>query len=780
MGKNPHIKAGAKPPAGTLVVAGLFVLFAVLGGAGYWFIASSKKLPEYQRLKHEEKYNYEEPQSVAYRGYAGSESCKDCHQQAYTNWLGSHHALAERPLNEAQDKPAFVPTRSFQHGTQTSSVAQVQGRYEITTKGLGGEQKVFKAERVIGENPLRQYLVANGGGRLQVTEVASDPRTNDWFDVYGNEDRQPGEWGHWTGRGMTWNVMCANCHNTRLRKNFLPENDTYSTSMVEMGVGCEACHGPLADHVVWQKRFPLAPGQKRDPQHKDPTLKTQTKDQIRDTCATCHARRGELTGDFKPGDRFSDHHMLVIPDETDTFYPDGQVRDEDYEFTAFLGSRMHSSKVRCIDCHEPHLAKRRLQGNALCLTCHSAPIPPAPKVNPATHSHHKIGTAGDLCTDCHMPITSYMVRHQRHDHGFTIPDPLLTKQFNIPNACNRCHTKTNETVQWSIDYVDKWYGKKMDRPYRQRSTVLAQARNGDHNSVPGLIKLMQEEKIPMWRASAVLLSRHWINEPPVAAAIIGRAKDADPLVRSVAARSLEALLGQPGSKATNVLQSLLTDTSRVVRVEAAWALHATVDANSTAGKDLLRYLTHNVDQPSGLMQMGVYTMDRGNNADALAYFQKAVQWDEGSAPLRHALAICESVNGRMQEAVKQLEAACRLAPREATYRFQLGLAYNEANRLKDAAASMEEAVKLDPQYTQAWYNLGLARNAIGNPDGALEALSKAESLSPTSPQIPYARATILARQERLREAKAAANRALEIMPGYPDAMALLQQLSARP
>ena len=46
-----------------------------------------------------------------------------------------------------------------------------------------------------------------------------------------------GEWGHWTGRGMTWNFMCASCHNTRLRKNYQESSDTYKTAMAEMGVG---------------------------------------------------------------------------------------------------------------------------------------------------------------------------------------------------------------------------------------------------------------------------------------------------------------------------------------------------------------------------------------------------------------------------------------------------------------------------------------------------------------------------------------------------------------
>ena len=50
--------------------------------------------------------------------------------------------------------------------------------------------------------------------------------------------------------------MCAACHNTRLRKNYEPQTNSYHTKMAEMSVGCEACHGPMNDHVAWQKNKP--------------------------------------------------------------------------------------------------------------------------------------------------------------------------------------------------------------------------------------------------------------------------------------------------------------------------------------------------------------------------------------------------------------------------------------------------------------------------------------------------------------------------------------------
>lgn len=774
MAARPTPKRPTDKPNGKIAVAVTVTLLVAFGL--YWYFTASSKSPGASNAKTAaaSRFNYELPQSQVYAQYAGSKSCHECHAQAYTNWVTSNHGLAERPLSPSMDQAAFDPPQKFTHGTQTSEARINRGRYEIVTKGLDGV-KPFAAERVIGENPLRQYLITAPGGRLQVAEVASDPNKGDWFNVYGNEDRQPGEWGHWTGRGMTWNVMCANCHNTRLRKNFVNSEDVYETAMVEMGVGCESCHGPLASHVDWQKKHPLPPGVK-DPARKDPTLINLSTNQYVDVCGMCHARRGELTGDFVPGHSFTDHHMLVIPDETDVYYPDGQVRDEDYEYGSFLGSRMRFSKVACLDCHEPHLAKPRLKGNALCLKCHSAPVAPAPKIDPVTHSHHKIGTVGDLCTDCHMPTTFYMQRHPRHDHGFTIPDPLLTKQFNIPNACNRCHTNQTQTVEWSIKYVDEWYGKKMERPYRTRAQIIARARNGDNTVLPELIKVAQEEQIPYWRAVAVGLLRRWTHEPKTYPVFIAAAKDPDPMVRSIASRGLEMLVGQNGSGAQAALQTMLTDTSRVVRVEAAWTLRASLDTNTTAGSDLLRYLTHNADQPSGLMQLGVLRMDRGDGTGALACFKQAVSWDAGSAPLRHALAVSYSIQGLSHESVKELEIACKLAPRDAEYRFKLGLAYNETGRPGQALTCLEEAAKLDPLYPQAWYNLGLARSAANNPEGALEALSHAENLSTTSAQIPYARATIYARLGRVREARLAANRALELQPGHQDAVQLLRML----
>ena len=701
-------------------------------------------------------------------GYVGAESCRECHADAYALWAKSNHGLAERPLRADMDQTAFVPARTFHHGSQSTSVYFTNGNYFVKSLDLSGQPAAHQAERVIGNDPLRQFLAAAPGGRWQAMEAAYDPHSNEWFNVFGKEDRQPGEWGHWTGRGMNWNSMCAECHNTRLKKNYDEATDSYHTTMAEMTVSCEACHGPLKAHVDWQHQY-------KNQGMADPTMPKRTPAQIMDLCASCHSRRADLTGDFKPGDAYYDHYDISIVDHSELFYPDGQIHDEDYEYTAFLGSKMHQAGVTCLDCHPRSLHMPRPQGNAVCMRCHASGYLKAPIIQPEEHSHHAAGGKGDDCIDCHMPVTVYMQRHPRHDHGFTIPDPLLTKKLGIPNACNRCHT--DKDADWSLAAVDKWYGSKMERPTRQRAEWIALARQGDAKARDPLVALLNTETNAYWQAVAVGLLDQWLGETNVTDAALACLTNANPLVRATAVRTLEPLAEQTGSPAAIELGKLLNDPSRNVRINAAWALRAGLDTNSVAGQELMHYLDLNADQPSGQMQKGAFYFSRGQMTEALEHFQKSVQWDTNSAPLRHEYAIALSTANRNPEAIEQLEAACRLAPQEASYVYELGLAWNEAGNLPKAIELLESAVKLDPNSDRAWYNLGLARNAAGQAEPALDALNHAQTIAPNDARIPYATATILARLGRVMEAKAAAQRALALQPDSAEAAQLLQSLS---
>jgi tetratricopeptide (TPR) repeat protein len=692
--------------------------------------------------------------------YAGSESCRECHQKAYDQWKDSHHAHAERAVDPVKDRAAFDPAREIKHGTQTTRVQIADGRFEIVAPGADKQVQTFVAERAIGVEPLYQYLVPGPRGQYQVTELAVDSKTGEWFDVFGAEDRKPGEWGHWTGRGMMWNTMCAGCHNTRVRKNYDRASDSYKTAMAERSVGCEACHGPMKPHVIWQHDHA-----KDGTRPRDPTLTRLTGEQYFWACGACHARRSDLTGDFQPGQPFVDHFAPAILDDSDTYYPDGQVRDEDFEYVSFLSSRMYTQGVRCGHCHDHHTGKTRPDGQRLCLQCHAG------KIDPDAHGHHKAGTPGSFCVDCHMPQTPYMQRHLRRDHGLTIPDPQLTKDHNVPNACTRCHK--DKSVDWAIEKAREWYGTRLDRWTQKRARMIVRARSDADDAWKDLLRIIREDPNPFWRAVAANLLGHYNTHTEVQDALLEATRHTEPLVRTMAARALNTATAHPAAYAA--LQRLLDDPTRMVRVDAAWALHARLDLDTRAGADLMAFLSHNADQPGGALQVGVLYLDRGNTEAALSWFRQAVSWDPNSAALRQALAHALSRTGDAAGAARQLEKASQLEPRNAVYKFEQGLALGETGEFELAVAAFKATVALEPKFARAWYNLGLAYSKLEDNAAALEALKQAETLDPRSAEFPYARAVILLNQERLKEAVEAAERTLQLDPAHAGARELLQR-----
>ncbi len=721
------------------------------------------------------------PDDEVHTQYAGSESCKGCHEAAYKSWQHSNHGLAEREVREDMDKKAFSPKQTLKHGEQSSETfLDADGLAKILTLGLGNKVQSYPVVRIIGNDPLRQFLVPAPGNRLQTMDVSYDPHKNELFDVYGDEIRNPGDWGAWTGQGMNWNATCASCHNTRLRKNYDPVADSYHTKMAEMSVGCEACHGAMKEHVEWQGNPP--PGYGKDKgKTKDPTATKFSRDQMVETCAACHSRRGEISGDLIPGEPFYDHFSLTVADGSNIYHPDGQIRDEDYEYASLISSKMYHAGVRCVDCHDPHSGKRLAEGNMLCMRCHeTGAIAPdglthAPVIVPAAHSHHAEGSTGNDCTSCHMPVTTYMQRHPRHDHGFTIPDPLLTKQFGTPNACNRCHA--DKDADWALKASEEWYGEKLDRQTRTRAQLVARARQGDPAAREGLIALLKTEPIAAWQATACHLLERWVMDAGATEALIGQFSNPSPLVREAAVRTLVSQTRAGNLPVRAAIKPLLDDPSRSVRVAAAWALVDTLDLKSKAGKELVHMLDLGSDQPLGRMQLSQFAFLRGNTPTAIRQIQKAIAGDPLSPPFHHDLAILLSMTGDTAGAIKELEAAARLGPDDPEYPYKLALAWGEAGDLAKSIPYFEKSLALDPQNARAWYNLGLVRNSLNQPQEAIAALLRGEATDSSDSGIPYALATIYARLGQREEAIAAATRALQIRQDFPEAIQLLRSLS---
>lgn len=703
--------------------------------------------------------------------FAGSESCTSCHQEIHDLWATSNHAHAQRDMNDELDRSAFTPTRTVTHGSQTSHVGIKDGRHTITTLGPDGEVRDYHPDGALAYFPLRQYLIPFEHGRIQATELAYDPDKDEWFNVYGDEDRLSHEWGHWSQRGMNWNSMCGTCHNTDFEKNYLPDVDGYASTFREMGVGCEQCHGPMKAHVDWRTEYPDA-----ETHPDDPTVEFLDYDQYFSVCGSCHARRSELTEDFAVGDEFLDHYEPVLPDLSDVFYPDGQVREEDFEFVPFLLSYMHGQGVRCINCHESHSGKVRFKGNEMCLQCHSQAVGNKILIDPAAHGHHEAGTPGSNCIDCHMPTTPYMQRHWRHDHGMTIPDPLLTKLHGIPNACTRCHA--DKSVDWSLEWTQEWYGERMQRRTRDRAMYLAEIKAGDFTHVHELSTLFEAEPNAAWRSVMIRVLMAVINRGPrdlqqdVIDLLTRQIDDPSPLVQAAVIEALEPYAEQ----FAHLITPKLEHSNRLVRIKAAWAMRPALDPESRAGGDLLARMEVHQDQPLGALQWAHFYAARGQPQRAIPWFEKAIAWDPNSAPFRHDYAVVLAGMNRQDEAIRHLLEAMKVDPESGLYPYDLALIYAEQGHLPQSRDALEAAIAREPGQSRYWYNLALAESQLGNHQAALTAIGKAESLAPHVPDYPYARATMLAQLHEWNLAEEAVRKALNLAPDHAQAQEMLRQL----
>jgi len=116
------------------------------------------------------------PEQEVYAQYAGSSTCKECHESAYKGWTSSNHGLAERNYRKDMDESAFSPKQTFEHGGHSSETfLDAAGVATILTQGLDGKRHNFPVVRIIGNDPLRQFLVPAPGTASQTCDVSYDP-----------------------------------------------------------------------------------------------------------------------------------------------------------------------------------------------------------------------------------------------------------------------------------------------------------------------------------------------------------------------------------------------------------------------------------------------------------------------------------------------------------------------------------------------------------------------------------------------------------------------------
>lgn len=166
--------------------------------------------------------------------YVGASACVACHQSESEAWKESHHDLAIQEANAETVLGDFNNT-TFQHHAVESTFFKRDTQFFVRTDGPDGKLNDYAIKYTFGVTPLQQYLIEFPGGRLQALGIAWDSRPQAdggqrWFHIYDKEKIDHTNQLHWTGRYQNWNLECAECHSTHLKKAYDASTDSYKTS----------------------------------------------------------------------------------------------------------------------------------------------------------------------------------------------------------------------------------------------------------------------------------------------------------------------------------------------------------------------------------------------------------------------------------------------------------------------------------------------------------------------------------------------------------------------
>jgi cytochrome c552 len=278
-----------------------------------------------------------------------------------------------------------------------------------------------------------------------------------------------------------WNANCIQCHSVAGQPRHDLASDRFESRAAELGIACEACHGPGARHVE-RMRDPWVREHRHDSPDPDPTIVNPARlDAARasEVCGQCHAYfvprqpdrwwESGFTESYRPGDALSQSRRLLryepgaalddpeLSASLDSlFYSDGTVRVGGREYNSLTRSACFTEgrgarQLACSSCHQMHGGSRddqlgaRASGDGACRSCHAS--------HDEQHTHHTVGSSGSRCTNCHMPRTTYALFKSIRSHRIT--RPVVDRDPGAPlNACNACHQ--DRSLAWTSTQLRRW------------------------------------------------------------------------------------------------------------------------------------------------------------------------------------------------------------------------------------------------------------------------------------------------------------------------------------
>ncbi|TKB02430.1 ammonia-forming cytochrome c nitrite reductase subunit c552 [Alteromonas portus] len=697
-------------------------------------------------------------------------NCVNCHKEQVKQWQVSDHAKA---MDHATNSSVFADfdNSTIKHFTQTAHFFKNGSKF-FAKLTEGGVTTTFPITYVFGHYPLQQYLVETQTGQFQVFPFAWDTRDKKeggqrWYPNYPSEDMAINDRLHWKQPLQNWNGMCADCHSSGLKRNFDTDTLSFNSQFDEINVSCKSCHGDVLSHTVnnnsdfeendtelshlsgpvdeSRKKFTIKPHSLSQNEQKSlgkwllkegssiaswhekkdgEFVPASRNNSFMDTCFACHSLRSALTDGIEPQQPFLDQFspsLLISP----LYFADGQIREEVYVYGSFLQSRMYDAGVNCIDCHSPHSMKLKIEGNGLCLQCHSVDT-----FQGEIHSKHTQSEEANQCINCHMPSRTYMGVDARRDHSFSIPTPHISAKTDAPNACINCHDKDNA---WVSKQLIQWYGR--DSTLSSIEEDYVSLMHGNTFSNQAILRIAHSASLPVIKRATALTMLPSTNQPLNNKDLRHFIQSKEPLIRLAAAQAGRAL---PLHERMKTYVKLLDDEYRAIRIAAANNLIGSGLKSKSFSSALSELtLSNKINQwrGEGSLNQSLVEYKLGNVGQAEELLKQGIIVDPYFEASYINLAEFYRAQHKTQLEKQILLNGAENMPKSDLFNYALGMFYIRNQDKPTALTYFKKATALAPDKPQNWYVYALALDSIGETETGVSILKNAIITTPDSSLI---------------------------------------------
>jgi hypothetical protein len=445
------------------------------------------------------------------RGYASSSECRACHAEQYASWYASYHRSMTQVATPETVRGDFSNV-ALTHGSERVVFNREGDQFLMDVLKTEPEQPLSAARRlaplpegqypvklVTGSHHMQVYWFETGKGRsLGQVPFAYLHEDQRWVPRHMVFLRPPQLFR--SGENGRWNSSCLHCHSTRAEPR-LSRDGEHDTRVAELGIACEACHGPGREHIT-QLTSPVARYASHlasdDDTHGIVNPSKLSAARASAVCSQCHAiwqpRRENFKAHnqtglaYRPGDDPEQTMWLFAPSRQNSddrvraalgqdheyapgqFWSDGQARVSGREYNGMIESPcMSGGQLSCMSCHSMHRehgdkrsdaqwaddqlkrGKGNERGDSACLSCHQSI-----GRGLTAHTQHGADSAGSRCYNCHMPHTSWGLLKAMRTHRIGNPSVQETLDTGRPNACSLCHL--DKSLRWTAEMLTTRFG----------------------------------------------------------------------------------------------------------------------------------------------------------------------------------------------------------------------------------------------------------------------------------------------------------------------------------